>query len=393
MNFHFSEDEIEFLQQVQQFLEKEKLHPDAAENMDPDRESDSWFANTPERRAFIKRLGQSGYLGMSWAEEYGGKGKDSIYDYLLNEELSRVGAPLIGKGVGCIGKTIIAHGSEKLKREFLPQILNADIDFALGYSEPSAGSDLASLKLRADRRGDHWVLNGQKMWTSSAHFADWCWLAARTDSSVPKHKGISLFLVPLNHPGITITEIKTMGGHRTNQVFYDDVTLSDDYLVGEVNRGWKYVCEALDFERFTLYTISPLLVKLDALVEMLKMTTRDDVPLADMPVVRSRMAYLSSEVEVAKMLQRRVICSAMNNNVPTVEAAMFKLYSTVLGRRMTDFALDTLGPLGLLSSGVPEAPMNGKWEMSYRATVVDTIGGGTSEIQKNIIAGRGLGLP
>jgi len=393
MDFEFSAEEREFIQQVQQFLDNEKEHPDAGENMDPDRESDSWFANSPERRGFVKRLGQAGYLGMSWGVEYGGKDKGSIYDYLLNEELSRVGAPLIGKGVGCIGKTIIAHGSEKLKKEFLPKILNAEIEFALGYSEPSAGSDLASLKLRAERRGDQWVLNGQKMWTSSAHFADWCWLAARTDPAAPKHKGISVFLVPLDQPGITISEIKTMGGHRTNQVFYDDVTLSDDYLVGEANKGWTYVCEALDFERFTLYTISPLLVKLEALVELLKITRRDGVALAEMPVVRSQMAHLSSEVEIAKMLQRRVICSAMKNNVPTVEAAMYKLYSTVLGRRMTDFALDTLGPMGLLTRGVPEAPANGKWEKSYRATAVDTIGGGTSEIQKNIIASRGLGLP
>jgi alkylation response protein AidB-like acyl-CoA dehydrogenase len=393
MDFRFSAEERVFIAEVKQFLGREKAHPDAEENMAPDRESDSWFSDTPERRAFNKRLGEAGYLGMSWDSEYGGKGKGGIYDYLLNEELSGVGAPLIGKGVGCIGKTIIAHGSEALKKKFLPKILNAEIEFALGYSEPGAGSDLASVSLRAQRRGDEWVLNGQKMWTSSAHFADWCWVAARTDPSAAKHKGISVFLVPMDHPGLTITEIKTLGGHRTNQVFYDDVCVSNDYLVGEVNKGWTYVCEALDFERFTLYTVSPLLVKLDVLVEMLKITKRDGVALSQNPVIRSRMALLASEVETAKMLQRRVICGAMKNNVPTVEAAMYKLYSTVLGRRMADFALDTLGPLGLLESQAAEAPLNGKWEKSYRATVVDTIGGGTSEIQKNIIARRGLQLP
>jgi len=392
VDFEFSPEELDFVADVRRFIAAQKALPDAADVMAPDREADSMLADSPARRAFNRRLAEAGYLGMSWGREYGGQEKSGVYDYLLNEELASVGAPLIGKGVGCIGKTLIAHGSEKLKREFLPRILKAETEFALGYSEPSAGSDLASLQLKAVRDGDDWVLNGQKLWTTSAHFADWYWVAARTDPDAPKHKGISVFLLPMDHPGLTVTEIRTMGDHRTNQVFFDDVHVPGDYLVGNANEGWTYVCEALDYERFTMFTVGPIRVKFDALLELLRITRRDGVALADDPLRRS-VARLAAELESATMLQRRVIAAAMKGAVPTVEAAMYKLYSTELGRRMADFALDALGPEGLLRHDAPDAPAAGKWEHSYRATVVDTIGGGSSEVQKNIIARRGLGLP
>lgn len=392
MNFLFSDEEMAFLKEFQDYLAQEKTRDDAHILFAPWRETDSWLVDSPERRAFMQRLAQAGYIGMSWAKEYGGKEMPGIYDYLLNEELSSQGAPIIGKGVGCIGKTIITHGSDELKREFLPRILAAEIEFALGYSEPGAGSDLASLRLKAERRGDEWVLNGQKMWTTSAHFADWYWVAARTASNVPKHKGISVFLVPMDHPGLTITEIKTMGDHRTNAVFLDNVNIPAKYLVGEENAGWRYVCEALDYERFALYTVGPILIKFQALIDLVKTTQRNGRPLADDPVVRDRIAEFACEVEMATMLQRRVIARAMKDDVPTVEAAMYKAYSTALGRRIANYGIDCLGPEGVLATGAPGAPFDGRWELSDRATVVDTIGGGSSEVQKNIVARRGLGL-
>ncbi len=393
MDFRFSAQEENFIADVKAFIGEQKKLPGADTVFDPDREADSSLSDSDERRAFNRRLSKAGYLGMSWGEQYGGQGKEGIYDYLLNEELACVGAPLIGKGVGCIGKTLIAHGSEKLKQEFLPKILNAEMEFALGYSEPSAGSDLASLRLKAERDGDDWVLNGQKMWTTSAHFADWYWVAARTDPDAPKHKGISVFLIPMNHPGLTVSAIETMGDHRTNQVFFDNVRVPGDYLVGEVNKGWLYVCEALDYERFTLYTVGPILTKFAALVELLKSTVRDGRPRSEDPLIRSKIAILAAELEAAKMLQRRVIAAARKGQVPTVEAAMYKLYSTELGRRLANFAMDAIGPMSLLRHASEDAPAHGKWEHSYRATVVDTIGGGSSEVQKNIIARRGLELP
>lgn len=393
MDFRLSEEERAFVAEVTAFLEKEARHPEAADFMAPDREADSMLADSPARRAFNKRMSARGYLGMSWPACYGGSERAGIYEYLLNEELAGRGAPLIGKGVGCIGKTLIRHGSEKLKAEFLPRILNADVEFALGYSEPNAGSDLASLRLRATRTATGWMLNGQKTFTTSAHFADWYWVAARTDPDAPKHKGISVFLIPMDHPGLTIQEIKTMGDHRTNAVFFDNVEVGDDYLVGEANKGWTYVCEALDFERFTFFTVNPIITKFRALVELLKGTARSGRPLADDPLVAQGIGRLAADVEAARMLQRRVIVAASRGAVPAVEAAMYKLFSTQLGQRLADFALDALGPLGLLADGAAEAPAAGKWEHSYRATALDTIGGGSSEVQKNIIARRGLGLP
>ncbi|MFA5964589.1 MAG: acyl-CoA dehydrogenase family protein [Sphingomonas sp.] len=392
MNFAFSDTEMAFLGEVQAYLDRETEREDAHIIFAPHRETDSWLVDSPERRAFMKRLAKAGYIGMAWPSEYGGTERPGVYDYLLNEELSSRGAPIIGKGVGCIGKTIIAHGSDRLKREFLPRILEAEIEFALGYSEPGSGSDLASLRLRAERRGAEWVLDGQKMWTTSAHFADWYWVAARTDADAPKHKGISVFLVPMDHPGLTIREIETMGDHRTNEVFFDAVNIPAHYLVGEENSGWRYVCEALDYERFALYTVGPLLLKFQSLVELVKLTERSGAPLAEDPVVRDRIAEFACEVETATMLQRRVIAMAIKGSVPTVEAAMYKYFSTQLGRDIANYAIDCLGPVGLLKTGAPGAPCNGKWEMSDRATAVDTIGGGSSEIQKNIVARRGLGL-
>jgi hypothetical protein len=338
-------------------------------------------------------MAERGYMGMTWPKQNGGQEKPGIYEYLLNEELSRVGAPLIGKGVGCVGRTLIRHGSKKLKLEFLPKILNADIEFALGYSEPGAGSDLASLKLKAERSGEGWLINGQKMFTTSARFADWYWLAARTDPEAAKHKGISLFLVPMDHPGISIHPIETLGEHVTNQVFLDDVWVHDDYLVGEVNKGWTYICEALDYERFTFYTFSPLEEKFRALTALVEKTEQDGLLLKEQDRVRRRMARLRTDLETARMLQRQVICRASRGEVPSIEAAMCKLYSTELHQRLSRAAMDFLGHEGLLHKSCDDAPDCGKWEWSYRATPLDTIGAGTSEIQKNIIARKRLGLP
>ncbi len=393
MDFEFSAEEQQFIIDVRAFLASEKKKPYAREVMNPEREADSMLADSAERREFNKQLAAKRYLGMSWPAVYGGQEKPGIYEYLVNEELASVGAPLIGKGVGCIGKTLIKHGSEKLKLEFLPQILEADIEFCLGYSEPGAGSDLASLKLKAERDGAGWRLNGQKIFNTSAHFADWYWVAARTDFSAKKHKGISVFLLPMSAKGLTINEIKTMGDHRTNEVFFDDVWVSDEYLVGNLNEGWTYICEALDYERFTLYTVGPLQKKFEVFLEMVKTTKRDGQLLKDDPHVRRLVAQLGTDLETAVMLQRKVIAAAVKGGVPTVEAAMCKLYSTQLGQRLANASLDILGPESMLHEGVEFAPVDGKWEHSYRATALDTIGGGTSEVQKNIIARRGLGLP
>ena len=253
MDFDFSPDQIAFRDQVEAFLDAN----DDPIVFDVTRENMAQVADIPERRALMGKVAEQGWLGITWPKEWGGQEGDGVYEYLLNEALARRGGPQIGKGIGIIGKTILRHGSEKMQKEFLPKILRNEIDFAVGYSEPDAGSDAASMKLKATRDGDGWRLNGQKTWTTSAHFAEWYWVGARTDPDVAKHFGITLFLVPLDDPGITVNGIWTMGDERTNDVFFDNVFVHDDYVVGEVNKGFQYISEALDLERFTMFTYSP----------------------------------------------------------------------------------------------------------------------------------------
>ena len=389
MNFEWSEEEKAFRSTVRDFIASNATE----EVADPRRDGMGQLVDTPERRAFMKLLSEQGWIGMSWPKEYGGQEAPGVFEYLLNEELAAAGAPFIGKGVGIVGKTIIRHGNERLKKEFLPKILHAEIEFAIGYSEPNAGSDLASMQMRATRRDDGWLLNGQKRFTTSAHFADWYWVAARTDPDAPKHKGITLFLVPMNAPGITITNMDTIGDERTNEVFLDDVFVSDDYVVGEVNKGWYYISEALDFERFTLFTVSAYIKRYERLRDHVRTATLDGKPLRDDPHVRRWMAWAAAQIEVARMHCLRVISKAAAGEVPNIESAMFKLYTTQLGQKIADEFLTTSGAAGALKRGEPYAPMDGRFEFTYRYSVVDTVGAGTNEVQRNIIARRGLGLP
>ena len=394
MNFNFTKEEELFIEEVKGFIKEEKKKSNADDVFAPNREADAQTKiDSPARREFMKILSSKGYLGMSWPKEYGGQEKPGIYDYILNEELCRVGAPSPGKGVGSIGQTIIHHGSNKIKDEFLPQILAGEIDFALGYSEPGAGSDLASLKLKAEKKDGGWLINGQKIWTSSAHVADWYWLAARTDPEAPKHKGISVFLVKMDDPGIEVHPIETVGEHATNSVFLTDVFIADEYVIGDVNNGWKYICEALNYERFTFYTIAPLEQKFKELVELINQLSRDGTPLIKIPDIRKKIIYLYADVQKAKVLQRKVLSVAIQDEVPQTEAAVFKLFSTKLHQKLANEAMDILGREGLFRKEYQDSHANGKWEWSYRSTLVDTIGAGTTEIQKNTIAKKSLNLP
>jgi alkylation response protein AidB-like acyl-CoA dehydrogenase len=390
MDFEFSPEQLAFVEEVERFLDEH----DDPEVFDVTRENMAQIVDTPKRRAFMAELGRRGWLGITWPKAYGGQEGDGVYEYLLNEALARRGGPQIGKGVGIIGKTLIRHGSEKLKREFLPKILRNEVEFAVGYSEPNAGSDAASMQLRAVRDGEGWRLNGQKTWTTSAHFAEWYWVGARTDPEAPKHFGITLFLVPLDHPGITVKPIWTMGDERTNEVYLDDVWVSDDYVVGEVNRGFQYISEALDLERFTMFTFSPIAQRLELLAGYVASARRDGEPLCHDPRVRARLARLATEAEVARVLGLRFVhASSRGGAAPTTEASEYKLYATELSKRLADASMDIAGPGSQLRVKTAGAPMEGRAESTYRYTVIDTIGGGTSEIQKNIIARRKLGLP
>ncbi len=390
VNFEFSTDQKAMVEEIDQFIEENR----DIEVMDVARENMSQLVDTPPRRKFMAKIGERGWLGITWPKKFGGQDGEGVYEYLLNERLARVGAPQIGKGVGIIGKTIIRHGNDKLKEEFLPKILRNEIEFAIGYSEPQAGSDAAAMALKATRDGDGWRLNGQKVFTTSAHFADWYWIGARTDPDKPKHHGISVFLVRMDDPGLTIHPMPTIGDEITNQVFFDNVYVGNDYLVGEMNKGFQYISEALDLERFTMFTFSPIEARVELLCEYVRTETRDGVPLKDDPIIRRQVAELVTDTEVARVLGLRFVAASMRGGAPpTCEASAYKLYATELSRRIANVSMDIAGPGSQLRVKTTSAPMVGRAESTYRYTVIDTIGGGASEIQKNIIARRKLGLP
>jgi alkylation response protein AidB-like acyl-CoA dehydrogenase len=391
VDFEFSDAEKAFAREVEAFLD-EHATPDVA---DVCRENMAQIVDTPPRRAFMKKLAAKRWIGMTWPKQYGGQEKEGVYEYILNEALARRGAPQIGKGAGIIGKTLIRHGSEKLKSEFLPQIIDGDIEFAVGYSEPQAGSDAANMQLKAEKVNGGWKLNGQKIWTTSAHFADWYWLGARTNPDAPKHDGISLFLIPMDHPGLEVQAMPTIGDEITNQVFFNDVFVADEYMVGEEGRGFRYISEALDLERFTMFTFAPTEQKLGELIEYVREAKRDGRPLREDPFARRKIARLTTEAEVARVLGLRFVAAArsVGDRPPTVEASEYKLYATHLSQRVANAMVDLAGAGGQLRVHTEGAPMRGRPDMSYRYSVLDTIGGGSSEIQKNIIARRKLGLP
>jgi len=390
VDFDLSPEEQKFSDEVEQWLVE---HHDPVV-MDHHRENFSQLSDTPERRAFMKKLADKGWLGMSWPKEYGGQEIEGVYEFILNEALSKHAAPQIGKGVGIIGKTLIRHGSDKLKQEFLPKILTADVEFAVGYSEPQAGSDAANMQLKAEKVEGGWKLNGQKMWTTSAHFADWYWVGARTDPDKKKHDGLSLFLIPMDHPGLEVQSLPTIGKDTTNQVFFEDVFVPDDYLVGERGRGFQMISEALDLERFTMFTLSPITNRTDLLVDWVKQAKRDGKPLKDDPQTRKTIANIATDTAVAKALSTRFICAAMKGGKPpTIQSSQYKLFTTTLSQRVCDEALDISGAAGTIREGQELAPLLGRFEGAYRATMNETVGGGASEIQKNIIARRHLGLP
>ncbi len=398
MDFEFSPEQQAFAAEVDRFLDDN----DDPEVFDLTRENMAQIVDTPKRRAFMASLGERGWLGLTWPKEYGGSEGEGVYEFLLNERLAGRGGPQIGKGVGIIGKTLIAHGSDFLKEQFLPMILRNDVEFAVGYSEPNAGSDAASMRLKAEkgeRDGKQgWILNGQKTWTTSAHFAEWYWLGTRTDPN-EKHRGITLMLVPLDQPGVTIKEIWTMGDERTNEVFIEDVFVPDEYVVGEVGRGFQYISQALDLERFTMFTFSPIEQRLDLLCDYVRTHERDGEKMKDDAVVRRDIARLVTDAEVARVLGLRVVAASMKAEKtpgappPTTESSQYKLFATEFSRRLANASMDIAGPGTQLRVHTKEAPMEGRAESTYRYTVIDTIGGGTSEVQKNIIARRALGLP
>ena len=297
-------------------------------------------------------------------------------------------------GVSWIGQSLILFGTEEQKKTHLPGIANGETYWCTGYSEPESGSDLASLKCRAVRKGDEYIINGQKVWTSAAHRASWCWLGVRTDIDAPKHKGISVFLVDMRTPGLTVNPLINLADCPENsEMFFDDVHVPADSMVGEENHGWKVIMTALSFERTAAIDfLGHNRRLLDELVKYCKETRRNGSPLARDAIVRHKLAQFAIDCEVGRLMCYNIAAMEDKGLLPDYQASMAKNFCAELSQRLSNAALGIMGLYGQLAS-VQEAPLRGMAQTVYLFSVGDTIGAGTSEINRTVIATRGLGLP
>ncbi|HEX9712922.1 MAG TPA: acyl-CoA dehydrogenase family protein [Actinomycetota bacterium] len=361
------------------------------------REPDSFEERLEFARAWESTLADAGWAGISWPVEYGGRGATLSEQIIFHEEMARARAPRIFinfVGINLAGPTIMAHGSEEQKRRYLPKILDMSEIWCQGFSEPNAGSDLAGLQTRAVLEGDRFIVNGQKIWTSFAHVADWCLLLCRTDPDAPKHKGLSYLLVDMRTPGIEPRPIKQVTAEAEfDEVFFTDVEVPASNLLGELNRGWLYAGTTLSNERGPAFLAHQIRFQnvLADILDLAKRTTRDGVPASQHPAFRERLAKAYAEVEIMRYIGYRIVTAIKRNGQPGVEGSVAKLYWSEMVRHFQETALAVTGLAGLLD--FDDAPDQGKWQRGYLMSFAQTIAAGSSEIQKNIISERVLGMP
>jgi 3-oxocholest-4-en-26-oyl-CoA dehydrogenase alpha subunit len=345
----------------------------------------------PAVRECVKALGAADLLGVGWPKEYGGRGFSAIEQFIFAEEAQRVGAPIPLVTLNTVGPTLMQYGTEEQKRRFLPAILDGSVEFAIGYSEPGAGSDLASLRTTAVRDGDEYVINGQKMFTSGAAHADYIWLAARTDPNTKKHKGISILIVPTSSPGFSWQPLHTMPGVSTFYTFYDDVRVSASAIVAGENQGWQLITTQLNFERAALGNLGAIEPLFEKTLDWATTTECDGGRVIDRPWVRLALARVEAQVAAYKLINARVNAAMTKGALGMGEASAAKVFGTELTQQVARQLLEVLDGNGIRSG--PGAPLRGALESAYRFAVINTFGGGANEIQRDIIAMAGLGMP
>lgn len=394
MDFNYTPEEMAFREEVKQWF-KENLPPGWVNpQVSLPEEPDEQFEFL---RQFQKKLYERGWVGLSWPKEYGGKGASLLEQVIFEEELARAEAPhIVGRsGISLLGPTLMHHGTEEQKQRFLPKILSADEIWCQGFSEPNAGSDLASLNTTAVRQGDEYILNGQKIWTSNAHHADWCFILVRTDPEAPKHKGISFLLMDMHSPGITIRPLIQMtGSAEFSEVYLEDVCVPVKNLVGKENNGWYVAMTTLGYERGRMASALVMMQQNVAhLIELAGRTNHHGRPAITDPVIRQKLAQAYMESEVFRLTTYRSITRLLRGESPGPENSILKLFYTQSAIRMTELALEIEGPYSMLDRGSERVVDSGSWQFQYLKSRGYTIAGGTSEIIKNVIAERVLGLP
>ncbi len=389
MEFTFTAEQEAFRGRVRSFISENWTPPPTSARPGDDLSNDA-------ERGYEKRLAKNGWLTMAWPKEYGGLGANHMEQLIFREESGYAGAPGGGgQGISMVGPCLMVHGSEAQRKEHLPKIASSEVHWGQGFSEPGSGSDLASLQTRAVRDGDDFVINGQKIWTSGAHHADWFHVLTRTAPDAPKHRGISYFLVDGKTPGITVRPlINMLGDHEFNEVFFEDVRVPAGNMMGEENRGWYVATTLLDFERSGVNWSASGRRQVEQLVAYAKATQGRGGRLIDDPALRNGLANLRIEVEASRLLSYQVVWMQSRGEIPNYQASMSKAFGSELGQRIANFGMRMMGLASQrIDPADPGAPLGGAFGRGHMRNVPGTIAAGTSEVQRNIIATRGLGLP
>ena len=390
MDFSFTEHEKAFRKEIADFAKKE-LPPNWLEIGFLSGESGDWNHTL----STVKKLGDRGWLSRTWPKEYGGAGASPIENVIFLDETAYWGIPGMMWG-GFIGLMICHLANEDQKKKYLPPMAAGEADglFCLGYSEPDAGTDLAGVKTRAVRSGDEYIINGQKIWTSLGHHARWCWLLARTDPDAPKHRGMSLMVLDMHQPGVTVKPIINIAGqHIVNEVFFDDARVPVTELIGEENQGWPLVMTALNMERSGAANSGTPRRILDELLNYVKTTTINGQLLSQDPMIRYKLANVALEIDIIRMFCYKIAFAETTGLVAAFDASMVKVFATEMSIRLMSTAMDIIGPSSYLRPGSKWASLNGQLAGAYLMSFPGRFAGGANEIQRDIIARVALGLP
>ena len=348
----------------------------------------------PVMRQVVKQMGADGWLGVGWPTEYGGRGLTPIEQFIFFDESMRAGAPVPMLTINSVAPSIMKFGTQEQKDFFLPQILKGEIHFCIGYTEPSAGTDLASLKTRADREGDEYVINGQKVYTSLASDSDYIWLAARSEQDAPKHKGLSMFAIEMKTPGITVDPMTLLASHDINTTFFDDVRVPASTMVGNPGDGWAAITNQLNHERVTLCSVGMLAGAYDACVEWARASRLSDGRrVIDQEWVQMNFAKVHAWLEFLKLINWKVAWASTEGSLDVADASTIKVFGTEQYLEAIRLMMEVLGPRGYLGQGTPQSVIGGRLENLYRSLLILTFGGGTNEVQRDLIGLFGLGLP
>ena len=350
----------------------------------------------PLFRELVRKLGADGWLGLGWPKEFGGQGRPATDQFIMFDEIQRAHAPFPFVTVNTVGPAIMAHGTQAQKDQYLTGILKGEINFAIGYTEPEAGTDLAALRCSAVLDGDEWVINGNKVYTSGANQSDYVWLACRTDTEAPKHQGITLIIVPTNTPGFEWTPIVTVGGVMTTATYYTDVRVPKENVIGEINGGWKLITMQLNHERVGLAALSGLTERLlDDVTTWCRVTssgTGNDQKMIDVPWVQADLAKSHALLDAIRLMTWKLAKAVSDNTLGPAEASGVKVFGTEKAVEVYRILQGILGPVSHLREGSQGAVIHGEVERAARAAQINTFGGGVNEIQRELVATAGLGL-